>query len=83
MSPNNGIFVRLRVVSLSIRPAMARYCPSRSSTSVSARRVRSDGIWKPWMVSPFAKSSDETSGVSLSRMAPLKLVHFRTVKLLK
>ena len=43
---------------------MARCCPSRSSTSVSARRVRRDGMSNPWIVKPFAKSSEETSGAT-------------------
>src|SRR5688572_5924247 len=74
ISPRMGIFVTLLMRLLSSKPAMARYWPSRSSTSVSARRVRIVGISNPPMTRPFAKSSDETSGLSVSRMAPLRRI---------
>ena len=50
------------------RPPMANDCPSRSSTSVSARRVVSAGMRKPAMVIPLAKSSELTSGRTFMRI---------------
>ena len=50
---------------LSSRPAIANDWPSRSSTSVSARRVVSAGMRKPDSVMPLLKSSVLTSGLTL------------------
>ena len=50
---------------LSSRPAIANDWPSRSSTSVSARRVVSAGMRKPDSVTPLLKSSELTSGLHL------------------
>ena len=50
---------------LSSSPAMANDWPSRSSTSVSARRVVSAGMRKPPRLTPLAKSSALTSGADL------------------
>ena len=47
---------------------MANDCPSRSSTSVSARRVVSAGIRNPSSVMPLAKSSALTSGRTFRRI---------------
>ena len=46
-------------------PAIANDWPSRSSTSVSARRVVSAGMRKPLSVMPLLKSSELTSGPDL------------------
>ena len=54
--------------SLSIRPAMANDWPSRSSTSVSARRVVSAGMRKPSSRMPLLKSSELTSGRTCRRI---------------
>ena len=55
-------------------PAIANDCPSRSSTSVSARRVVSAGIRKPWSVMPLLKSSELTSGRTFRRMTSPAIV---------
>src|SRR5688572_15192708 len=68
ISPSTGIFDIERDSLLSSRPANAKLCPSRSSTPVRARRVRSAGITKPLNRTPFAKSMVETSGSSSRRM---------------
>jgi hypothetical protein len=47
-----------------ISPAMANDWPSRSSTSVSARRVVNAGMRKPCSVTPLLKSSELTSGAT-------------------
>jgi len=49
-------------------PAIANDCPSRSSTSVSARLVVRAGIRNPEIVTPLLKSSALTSGLTCSRM---------------
>jgi hypothetical protein len=49
---------------------MARVWPGRSSTSVSTFRERIAGIWNPWKVSPLAKSREDTSGATRSRIFP-------------
>ena len=59
---------------LSSRPAIANDWPSRSSTSVSARRVVSAGMRKPSSVMPLAKSSVLTSGRTFSRMTSPAIV---------
>ena len=51
MSPRIGIFEMFSRVELSIRPASARYWPSRSSTSVLARRTRMARTSNPFKVS--------------------------------
>ena len=61
-------------VTLFSRPAMANDWPSRSSTSVSARRVRSAGMRKPWRVMPLLKSSELTSGFTLRRITSPAIV---------
>ncbi len=50
---------------LFISPAIANDWPSRSSTSVSARRVFSAGMRKPERMTPLLKSSELTSGLQL------------------
>ena len=65
MSPIPGIFETVLVIVLFMRPAMANVCPSRSSTSVSVRRVLNAGIRKPSRLTAFAKSSALTSGLTL------------------
>ena len=65
MSPMPGIFDIVLVSVLFSRPAMANVWPSRSSTSVSVRRVVSAGIRKPSSVIALAKSSALTSGLHL------------------
>ena len=65
MSPMPGILLIVLVSVLFIRPAMANVCPSRSSTSVSVRRVDSAGTRKPSMTTALAKSSELTSGLTL------------------
>ncbi len=62
MSPMPGIFDIELVSVLFIRPAIANVWPSRSSTSVSVRRVDSAGMRKPSSVTALAKSSELTSG---------------------
>src|SRR5213594_1363088 len=69
-SPRTGIFEALSVRRLSIRPAIAKLCPSRSSTWVLAFRLESAGIKKPETFRPLAKSNALTSGATLSRMTP-------------
>ena len=49
MSPMPGIFDIVLVSVLFISPAIANVCPSRSSTSVSVRRVDSAGMRNPSM----------------------------------
>ena len=72
--PMIGIWLRIGIAatsfcdSLSIRPAMAKDCPSRSSTSVSARRVVSAGMRKPCSRMPLLKSSELTSGRTCRRI---------------
>ena len=56
------------------RPAIANDWPSRSSTSVSARRVVSAGMRNPESVMPLAKSSELTSGRTFSRMTSPAIV---------
>ena len=56
------------------RPAIANDWPSRSSTSVSARRVVSAGIRKPEIVTPLLKSSALTSGLTCSRITSPAIV---------
>ena len=53
---------------------MANDCPSRSSTSVSARRVMSAGTRKPSSVMPLLKSSALTSGRTFRRMTSPAIV---------
>ena len=65
MSPMPGILRIVSVTVLFIRPAMANVWPSRSSTSVSVRRVVSAGIRKPSTTTALAKSSELTSGLTL------------------
>ncbi len=65
MSPIPGIFRIVSLTVLFIRPAMANVWPSRSSTSVSMRRVESAGTRKPSIVTAFWKSSALTSGRTL------------------
>ena len=48
---------------LFINPAIANVCPSRSSTSVSARREVSAGTRKPSITIALLKSSELTSGL--------------------
>ena len=62
MSPMPGILRIESCTVLASRPAIANVCPSRSSTSVSVRRVVSAGMRKPDTVTAFAKSSELTSG---------------------
>jgi hypothetical protein len=70
--PSRGIFDPLSCASLFSSPAMAKDWPSRSSTSVAARRVDSAGIRKPASCRPFAKSRVLTSGWTFSRiMSPV------------
>jgi hypothetical protein len=57
-----GIFDIVLLSELFINPAIANVCPSRSSTSVSVRRVDSAGTRKPSIVMALAKSSELTSG---------------------
>ena len=59
---------------LFIRPAIANVCPSRSSTSVSARRVISAGMRNPESVRPLLKSSELTSGRTFSRITSPAMV---------
>ena len=47
---------------LSIRPAMAKLCPSPSSMLVSMRRVAKAGIVKPLKITPALMSIVDTSG---------------------
>ena len=68
MSPMPGIFDIVLVRVLFINPAIANVCPSRSSTSVSVRRVDSAGTRKPSMMTALAKSSELTSGLTLRRI---------------
>ena len=70
----NGIADASVCEMLSSRPAMANDWPSRSSTSVSARRVVSAGIRKPEIVTPLLKSSVLTSGRTFSRMTSPAMV---------
>ena len=56
------------------RPAIANDCPSRSSTSVSARRVVSAGIRNPESVMPLLKSSALTSGRTCRRITSPAIV---------
>ena len=53
---------------------MANDCPSRSSTSVSARRVISAGTRKPSSVMPLLKSSALTSGRTFRRITSPAIV---------
>jgi len=62
MSPIPGIFDIEFVRVLFINPAIANVWPSRSSTSVSVRRVASAGTRKPSRMTAFEKSSELTSG---------------------
>ena len=61
-----GIACRSVCEMLSSRPAIANDWPSRSSTSVSARRVVSAGMRKPDRMTPLLKSSELTSGADAS-----------------
>ena len=70
----NGTLAPSFCVMLFSRPAMANDCPSRSSTSVSARRVMSAGIRKPSSVMPLLKSSELTSGRTFRRMTSPAIV---------
>ena len=65
MSPKPGILLMVSVTELSIRPAMANVCPSRSSTSVSVLRVESAGTLKPLIETALLKSRALTSGATL------------------
>jgi len=56
------------------RPAIANDCPSRSSTSVSARRDVSAGIRNPEIVMPLLKSSELTSGLTCRRITSPAIV---------
>ena len=69
-----GIAAVSSCLMLSSRPAIANDCPSRSSTSVSARRVVSAGMRKPSSVMPLAKSSALTSGRTFRRMTSPAMV---------
>ena len=69
-----GIASRLSCDRLFSSPAMANDCPSRSSTSVSARRTDSAGMRKPDNVTPLGKSSVLTSGRTLIRMVSPAIV---------
>ena len=64
----NGTFAVSFCPMLLSSPAMANDCPSRSSTSVDARRVMSAGIRKPDSVMPLLKSSALTSGLTFNRI---------------
>ena len=64
MSPIPGIFDIVDETTLFISPAIANVWPSCSSTSVSVRRVDSAGTRKPEMLTPLAKSSELTSGLT-------------------
>ena len=68
MSPIPGIFCSVDVMLLFSRPAIANVCRSRSSISVSVRRVVSAGMRKPPSCTAFAKSSVLTSGFTFSWM---------------
>ena len=59
---------------LSKSPAIAKDCPSRSSATVSARRVVSAGIRNPDSVIPFTKSRVLTSGRTFSRITSPAMV---------
>ena len=65
MSPMPGTFDIVDDTVLFIRPAIANVWPSWSSTSVSVRRVDSAGTRKPERLTPLAKSSELTSGLTL------------------
>ena len=69
MSPSPGILLIVSVTVLSISPAIANVCPSRSSTWVSVRRVDSAGTRNPSIVTALLKSSALTSGATLRWMA--------------
>ena len=69
-----GIAAASSCDTLSSKPAIANDCPSRSSTSVSARRVVSAGIRNPPRLTPFAKSSVLTSGATFRRIASPAIV---------
>ncbi len=60
---------------------MANDWPSRSSTSVSARRTMSAGIRKPDSVTPLAKSSELTSGFTCSRMTSPAIVGLKVSRM--
>ena len=68
MSPMPGILPIVLVTVLFISPAIANVWPSRSSTSVSVRRVDSAGTRKPSMMTALAKSSELTSGLTFRLM---------------
>lgn len=72
MSPRPGTLRIDDSAVLFSRPAMANVCPSRSSTSVSARREVSAGMRKPPMMTALLKSSELTSGLifRLTRSPP-------------
>jgi len=65
-----GILFICSVTWLSISPAIAKLCPSRSSISDSARRVDSAGTVVPEMVIECAKSSELTSGLTFKWINP-------------
>ena len=69
-----GTLEPLLVSRLSIRPAITKLWPSLISNSVSARRVLSEGITKPEMVSPFAKSRVLTSGFTCKWILPFGMM---------
>ena len=68
MSPIPGIFCIVVLIWLFSSPAIANVWPSRSSSSVSVRRLISAGMRKPSRCTPFAKSSVLTSGRTRRRM---------------
>src|SRR5262249_43915246 len=79
-APTIGSLLRIGIAApsvwrtLSRRPAIANDWPSRSSTSVSARRVVSAGMRNPFSVTPLVKSSVLTSGRTLRRIVSPAIV---------
>ena len=70
ISPMPGTRRSVSSMLRSSSPEIANVWPSRSSTSVSVRRVESDGTRKPSMVTPLAKSSVLTSGITFRSTCP-------------
>ena len=64
ISPMPGIFCICSVTRLSIKPAIAKLCPSVKLMSDSTRLVASAGITNPCSVKAFVKSSELTSGLT-------------------